>query len=198
MHAIGHGGKARQRVLLIGWDFDTRIHLTHGQALVAEAVYRRKELSHRRLGSFILWLVRRNSDELEDAHPEMGPTASCHASLSRGSMMTGSVSGGSPHRSGSISNSIPPIPWVAAHHQKIVVIDDRFGGVWRHRYDRLAGGTRASIARTDPRRKQATMASCHTGPWHDADDDGGGGRDCQLSGQDLSRDRWIRAGGQAS
>ncbi len=23
--------KARQRILLIGWDFDTRIHLTHGR-----------------------------------------------------------------------------------------------------------------------------------------------------------------------
>src|SRR5690606_35193894 len=47
--------KARQRVLLIGWDFDTRIHLTHGRRWWQKG---RSRQFPSRLGSFIPWLVR--------------------------------------------------------------------------------------------------------------------------------------------
>ena len=48
--------KARQRVLLIGWDFDTRIHLTRGRRWWQKG-WNRQFPS--RLGSFIPWLTRR-------------------------------------------------------------------------------------------------------------------------------------------
>ena len=47
--------KARQRILLIGWDFDTRIHLTHGRRWWQKA-WKRQFPS--RLGGFIPWLTR--------------------------------------------------------------------------------------------------------------------------------------------
>ena len=49
--------KARSRILLIGWDFDTRIHLTHGRRWWQKAWKREFPA---RLGSFIPWLVRHN------------------------------------------------------------------------------------------------------------------------------------------
>ena len=47
--------KARERILLIGWDFDTRIHLTHGRRWWQKGFKRQFPA---RLGSFIPWLVR--------------------------------------------------------------------------------------------------------------------------------------------
>ena len=44
---------AKKRVFLIGWDFDTRIHLTHGRSWW-QRPFRRTHPS--RLGSFIGWL----------------------------------------------------------------------------------------------------------------------------------------------
>src|SRR5688500_18067668 len=47
--------KARQRILLIGWDVDTRIHLTHGRRWWQKGWNRGLPS---RLGSFIPWLTR--------------------------------------------------------------------------------------------------------------------------------------------
>ena len=47
--------KARQRILLIGWDFDTRIHLTQGRRWFEKGTNSKYPA---RLGSFILWLNR--------------------------------------------------------------------------------------------------------------------------------------------
>src|SRR5687767_12250832 len=47
--------KARQRIMLIGWDFDARIKLGHPQA---------GDRSPEKIGDFIYWLVE-NNPELE-------------------------------------------------------------------------------------------------------------------------------------
>ena len=47
--------KAESRILLIGWDFDTRIHLAEGRRWWQKGWRRKYPV---RLGSFILWLAR--------------------------------------------------------------------------------------------------------------------------------------------
>lgn len=48
--------KARQRIFLIGWDFDTRIRLAGGRRWWNLP---RKQQFPARLGAFIVWLVKR-------------------------------------------------------------------------------------------------------------------------------------------
>ena len=174
--------KAESRILLIGWDFDTRIHLAEGRRWWQKGWGRKYPV---RLGSFILWLARhRRGLDILILKWSFGALKF----LGRGSMLLDLLRWW-PHRRIEFKfDSAHPVG--CSHHQKIVVIDDRLavcGGIdmtserWdtrEHRED-------------DPRRK--TPSGKRYCPWHDAT--------MMLEGEvagvlgELGRARWKRAGG---
>lgn len=173
---------ARKRILMIGWDFDTRIHLEQGRRWYQKG-WRRTYPS--RLGSFILWL-NRHRDGLEVRILKWSFGA--FKFFSRGSMMLDLIRWW-PHRRIDFKfDTSHPIG--ASHHQKIVVIDDHVavcGGIdmTTQRWD-----TREHLE-DDPRRKRPRGSEY--GPWHDATMMIEGEASAALG--DLGRDRWARANG---
>jgi len=173
--------KARRRVLLIGWDFDTRIHLTHGHRWWQKA-WKREFPS--RLGSFIPWLIRhRKSLEVRILKWGMGSLEL----VTRGSMVFDLLRW-YPHKRIDLEfDSIHPLG--CSHHQKIAVIDDRLavcGGIDMadRRWD-----TREHLE-DDARRKRP--GGSPYGPWHDMTMMVEGPVAAALD--ELGRDRWRRAG----
>jgi len=174
--------KAKKRVLLIGWDFDTRIHLRRGRRWYQKGIKRQYPS---RLGSFFLWLVRHNP-ELELKILKWGFGA-LKLSL-RGTMLFDLIRW-APHRriDFKFDNSHPI---GCSHHQKIVVLDDTVA---------VCGGIDMTDRRWDTpehrekdgRRRRPT-GRLH-GPWHDITMMMEG--DVAGALQDLGRDRWRRAGG---
>jgi len=175
--------KARQRILLIGWDFDTRIHLTHGRRWWQRAWKRQYPA---RLGAFIPWLTR-HCRSLDFRVLKWGLGA--FEIAGRGSMMADLIRWLSYKRIHLRFDSAHPI--ACSHHQKIVVIDDALavcGGIdmtdrrWDTREHR----------EEDPRRQRPGGALY--GPWHDMT--------MMLEGpiagalDELARDRWRRAVGE--
>ncbi len=175
--------EARQRILLIGWDFDTRIHLEDGRRWWQKG---RSSQHPSRLGSFILWLTRHRSGlEVRILKWSYGVLQFA----TRGSMAVDLIRWWRNKQIEFKFDTAHPV--AASHHQKVVVIDDRFavcGGIdmTTHRWD-----TRDHLE-VDPRRKRPRGATY--GPWHDAT--------MMMDGPvaealgDLSRDRWVRAGGE--
>jgi phosphatidylserine/phosphatidylglycerophosphate/cardiolipin synthase-like enzyme len=175
--------EARQRILLVGWDFDTRIRLGSGRRWWNLP---RKRKYPARLGAFVVWLVKRR--------PEL-----CVRVLKwnfgalkfvfRGTMIVDLVRWWRQDQIDFKFDSAHPIG--ASHHQKIVVIDDRFA---------VCGGIDMTSDRWDtpdhlehdPRRRKPTGGPY--GPWHDMT--------MVLEGEaaralgDLGRERWKRAGGE--
>ncbi|HYD25995.1 MAG TPA: phospholipase D-like domain-containing protein [Croceibacterium sp.] len=175
--------KARRRVLLIGWDFDTRIHLTHGRRWWQKAWKRQFPA---RLGSFIPWLTR-HRDRLEIRILKWG--AGALKFLARGTMVLDLLRW-FPHKRIDFKFDTAH-PLGCSHHQKIVVIDDRLavcGGI-----DMTDGrwDTRAH-RETDPRRRRPGGSAY--GPWHDITMMMEGPIAGELDA--LGRDRWRRAGGK--
>ena len=176
--------KARQRVLLISWDFDTRIHLTQGRRWWQRAW--RNDRFPARLGSFIVWLTRHcNEVEIRVLNWSFGTLKF----LRRGTMILDLVSWLWHPRIDYKFDSAHPVG--CSHHQKIVLIDDTLavcGGI------DMADGrwdTRDHLEH-DPRRRRPGGHSY--GPWHDMT--------MMLEGpaaealDALGRDRWRRAGGR--
>ena len=174
---------ARERVLLIGWDFDTRIHLAKGRRWWQKAWNRE---CPSRLGSFILWLARHNSKlEIRILKWSYG----WFKFLARRSMLLDLIRWW-PHRRIDLKfDTAHPVG--CCHHQKIVVIDDKLavcGGIdmTTRRWD-----TREHL--TEDRHRKRPRGKAY-GPWHDAT--------MMVEGEvasalgDLGRDRWIRAGGK--
>ena len=170
--------EARHSVLLIGWDFDTRIELdpTDGRGDVPN-----------KLGRFLKYVVR-NRPELH-VHLLKWNLGALQ-SLGRGDtplvvlnwVMSSRVHFRLDHAH----------PAAAAHHQKIVVIDDALafcGGIdmTADRWD-----TRAH-ADDDPHRRRPTTHRSY-GPWHDVTTAVTG--DAARALGDLARDRWERATGE--
>ncbi|MCL6251356.1 phospholipase D-like domain-containing protein [Altererythrobacter sp. KTW20L] len=175
--------KARQRILLIGWDFDTRIHLAQGRRWWHKGTKREYP---RRLGSFIPWLARHNPDlEIRILKWSIG----VFKFFSRGTMMLDLVRW-APHRRIDFKfDTAHPVG--CSHHQKIVVIDECFavcGGI-----DMTAGrwDTREHLEH-DPNRQSPGGGYC--GPWHDVA--------MMMEGEvatalaDLGHSRWEHAGGK--
>ncbi|WP_340586183.1 phospholipase D-like domain-containing protein [Erythrobacter alti] len=175
--------KARQRILLIGWDFDTRIHLSRGRRWWQRG-WRREYPS--RLGSFILWL-NRNRPQLEIRILKWSYGVLLF--LGRGSMMLDLLRWWRHRRIDFKFDTNHPVG--CSHHQKIVVIDDDFavcGGIdltsrrWDTREHRC----------DDERRKQPGDKSYE--PWHDIT--------MMMEGEvagaldQLGRARWVMAGGK--
>ncbi len=175
--------KARQQILLIGWDFDTRVRLGPGRRWwnVPE-----KEVNPARLGSFVVWLVNRIEGlQVRVLKWRFGALKF----IFRGSMVFDLLRW---WRHPSIDFKFDSAhPLGCSHHQKIVVIDDRFavcGGldVTTDRWD-----TPQHIENDERRRK---VNGKTYGPWHDLTMMFEGEAARALG--DLSRARWARAGGQ--
>src|SRR5690606_36321429 len=108
---------ARRRVLLIGWDFDTRIHLTRERRWWQKLTHRREYPA--RLGSFVLWLnARRPQLEVRILKWGIGFTKF----LGRGSMLV-DLARWFPHRRIDFKFDTAH-PVACGHHQKIAVIDN--------------------------------------------------------------------------
>jgi len=170
--------QARHSVMLVGWDFDTRILLDPRN---------RDDAAPDRLGRFVKWLVR-NRPDLQVYILKWGlgvlPT------LGRGSTPMMVLDWMTHSRIRLKLDTAHPS--AAAHHQKIVVIDDALafcGGIdmTADRWD-----TRAHLDE-DPHRIRPTTRRRY-GPWHDATTAVDG--DAARALGELARERWKRATGE--
>ena len=169
--------RAKKQILLVGWDFDTRILLTPtpggGDAPA-------------KLGSFINCLARRRPDlSIHILTWNVGAIKL----LGRGTTIFRLARWAWDKQIFFKLDSAHPLG--ATHHEKIVVIDDRIafcGGIdmTADRWD-----TREHRDRDERRRRPTTGR--HYGPWHDATMAVDG--DAARALGDLTRDRWARAGG---
>jgi len=174
--------KAKRRILLIGWDFDTRIHLSKGRRWWQKG---RRKTYPSRLGSFVVWLARHNKElDIKILKWSVGFLKW----FARGYMLA-DIMRWMPHKriAFKFDNSHPV---GGCHHQKIVVIDDDFavcGGIdlTAHRWD-----TRKHVE-DDPQRGKP--GGRRYGPWHDMT--------MMMEGEvagaldELGRTRWLKAGG---
>ena len=168
---------AKKQIILVGWDFDTRICLDH------EA----DDGAPTELGAFISWLTKnRPGLEIYILKWDIGALQL----LARGTTVVRVASW--------IAN--PDVHFKldgahaagASHHQKIVVIDDSLafcGGIdmTGDRWD-----TRGHLD-ADKRRRRPTTRRRY-GPWHDATMAVDGKVAAALG--ELARDRWAAAGGK--
>lgn len=175
--------QARHRILLIGWDFDTRVHLAHGRRWWRKGRDRAHPV---RLGSFIMWLSRHHKQlDIKILKWGLGMAAMWF----RGTMLLDLLRW-APHRRIDFKSDIAH-PIGGSHHQKIVVIDDHLA---------VCGGIDMTIGRWDTREhreeepRRSYPRSGHYGPWHDATMIMEG--DAAKALGDLGRDRWRRAGGE--
>ncbi len=174
---------ARQRIHMIGWDFDTRVRLGPGRRWWNKIS---RQTWPARLGPFVVWLVRRRPGlEIRVLKWNFGALKF----IFRGSMILDLVRWF--FTPGIVFKFDAAHPLGCSHHQKIVVIDDRFavsGGIdmtsdrWdtpEHRAD-------------DPRRRRPYGARLY-GPWHDLSLMVEGEAAAALA--ELGRERWLQAGG---
>ena len=174
--------RAQRRIMLIAWDFDTRIHLAHGRRWW-QRPWRREPPT--RLGSFILWLGR-HRPELEIRILKWG--LGFLKFFGRGSMLLDLARWWPHDRIDFKFDTHHPVG--CSHHQKIAVIDDRLA---------VCGGIDMTTERWDTREHREDDAHRKSPrgrryrPWHDAT--------MMLEGDvaaalgELGRERWRRAGG---
>ncbi|MBB3713856.1 phospholipase D1/2 [Limimaricola variabilis] len=170
--------QARQSVLFIGWDFDTRIELEPGAP---------KGEAPNTLGAFLDWVAERTPGlQIHMLKWDLGALQT----LARGStplMVADWFSHENIHMRLDHAH-----PSGAAHHQKIVVIDDALA---------FCGGIDITAARWDtrehrdahPHRRRPTSKR-HYGPWHDITTAVSGEAARALG--ELARDRWEAATGE--
>lgn len=169
---------ARQRIMLIGWDFDARIRLGRSEE---------EPDAPEKLGDFILWLVERQPElEVYLLRWDVGALKT----IFRGSTFITLIKWMWHARIHTRLDGAHPKG--SSHHQKIVVIDDCFafcGGIdmTGDRWD-----TREHKHR-DPGRKEPNGKPYK--PWHDATTALEGPVATALG--ELARERWQRAGGAA-
>lgn len=174
--------KARQQILLIGWDFDSRIRLAGGRRWWNLP---RKTRFPARLGAFMVWLVQRRPRlQIRVLKWNFGALKYIFS----GTMVVDMVRWW--FQSGIDFKFDAAHPLGCSHHQKIVVIDDRVaacGGIdmTSDRWD-----TPAHL-NDDPRRRRVNGRPY--GPWHDVTMMLEGPAACSLG--DLGRQRWKTAGG---
>jgi len=174
--------RARQMILLIGWDFDTRVRLGPGRRWWNRPSRKRHPA---RLGAFVVWLANRNRAlQVRVLKWNFGALKF----IFRGSMVFDLIRWFRHPQIDFKFDSAHPLG--CAHHQKIVVIDDAFA---------VCGGIDMTTSRWDtpehrehePRRLKPSRRPY--GPWHDMT--------MMLEGEaaralgDLGRERWQRAGG---
>ncbi len=175
--------KARHRIFLVGWDFDTRIHLALGRRWF-HRILRRKY--PRRLGSFLMWLARhRPGIEIRVLKWSLGLVQF----MLRGYMLV-DLARMAAHR-GITFKFDTHHPIGCSHHQKIAVLDDKLA---------VCGGIDMTQDRWDTRehlqhdRRRRRPHGRRYGPWHDATMMFEGDAARVLG--TLGRNRWERAGGE--
>jgi phosphatidylserine/phosphatidylglycerophosphate/cardiolipin synthase-like enzyme len=174
--------RARQQILLIGWDFDTRVRLGPGRRWWNR--HRRKR-HPARLGAFVVWLANRNRAlQVRVLKWNFGALKF----VFRGTMIFDLIRW---YRHSQIDFKFDSAhPLGCSHHQKIAVLDDRFA---------VCGGIDMTTDRWDTpehrehdRRRMKPNRRPY-GPWHDVS--------MMLEGEaaralgELGRARWVRAGG---
>lgn len=168
-------GKARHRIMLIGWDFDARIKLGSGEA----------DGGPDTVGDFILWLVERTPTlEIFILRWDIGAIKS----MVRGNTVLKVLQWMRHPRVHVLLDGAHPTG--ASHHQKIVTIDDRFafcGGI-----DMTEGRWDTRAHRDDDPGRIGPSGDANM-PWHDATSALDGPAAAALSA--LCRTRWTRAGG---
>lgn len=167
---------ARRRIMLIGWDFDARIHLGGPSELEGPD----------RLGDFILWLVKRRPElEIYLLRWDVGAIRA----LFRGTTVFTLMRWMWHDRIHTRLDGAHPTG--SSHHQKIVVIDDCFAfcgaiDMTSNRWD-----TREHRDR-EPRRR--SPGGKPYPPWHDTTTALQGPVAAALG--ELARERWSGAGGR--
>jgi len=173
---------ARQRIFMIGWDFDTRIHLCFGRRWWQKGW---KRGPPKRLGSFIPWLTRKNPQlEIRILKWSFGALSF----LSRGTMVLDLLRWARHKRIDFKFDTAHPIG--CSHHQKIVVIDERLavcGGI-----DMTGGRWDTPEHLPDDKRRHGPGMTRH-GPWHDMSMMMEG--DIAVALADLGHARWHHAAG---
>ncbi|APH70411.1 phospholipase D-like domain-containing protein [Aquibium oceanicum] len=168
---------ARHSIFLIGWDFDTRIKFEpEGSTLDGP----------NKLGDFLSWLVKQRPElNVYVLKWDLGTVYS----LGRGTTPFAILGWTTNKRLRfKLDRMHPP---GAAHHQKVVVVDDVLafcGGIdmTSDRWD-----TRAHLDEDDRRKRPSGWSY---GPWHDATAAVDGDAAAALG--ELARDRWKRATGE--
>ncbi len=175
---------ARQRIHMIGWDFDTRMRLGDGRKFWNLP---RKSAYPARLGAFMIWLCDRTPGlQVRVLKWNFGALKF----LFRGSMILDLVRWMMHPSIDFKLDSAHPVG--CSHHQKVVVIDDQFA---------VCGGIDMTSERwdtpehleADPRRHKPYSKKLY-GPWHDMTMLVEGDAAAALA--ELGRDRWERAGGE--
>lgn len=174
--------KARRRIFLIGWDFDTRIHLTHGRRWW-QRPFKRTHPS--RLGSFVGWLVRHR----RELDVRILKWSVSYVQFLLRSSMTWDIIRWARHKRITFKfDSAHPLG--CSHHQKIAILDDRLA---------VCGGIDMTDRRWDTREHRQRDPRRHTilgrpyAPWHDTAMMMEGAVASALA--ELGSDRWERCGG---
>lgn len=167
---------AKRRIFLIGWDFDTRITLDHGEDVDGP----------RALGPFLSWLAERRPElDVYILRWDMGALKA----MARGGAVSTLWRWLRSKRIHMRFDSAHPAG--ASHHQKIVVVDDSlaFCGGIDMLCDRWDSRSHPDEA---PDRRVPGHKPC--GPWHDATTVLTGPAAADLG--ELCRERWTSAGGE--
>jgi phosphatidylserine/phosphatidylglycerophosphate/cardiolipin synthase-like enzyme len=176
--------RAKQLIHLIGWDFDTRMRLGKGRRFWNLP---RKTVNPARLGPFVIWLCNHTPGlQVRVLKWNFGALKF----LFRGSMILDLIRWLLHPQIDFKLDSAHPIG--CSHHQKIVVIDDKFavcGGIdmTSDRWDT------PEHLQNDPRRHKPYSKKLY-GPWHDLTMMVEGDAAAALG--ELGRERWERAGGK--
>lgn len=176
--------QARRRIMLIGWDFDTRILVGAGRRWWNLP---RKRIAPARLGAFVIWLAnRRPALDVRVLKWNIGAMKA----LLRGTMVWDLLRWAMHPRITYRLDAAHPLG--CSHHQKIAVIDDRVA---------MCGGIDMTAERWDTRehaegdvRRRLPGGSRVFGPWHDSALMIEG--DAARALGDLGRARWAQACGE--
>ena len=170
---------AEKQILMIGWDFDTRIILDDANVI--------DDGAPATLGSFVSWLARhRPQVSVQILRWDLGATKL----LARGTTIFRLLNWArTPQVKFKLDGAHPA---GASHHQKIVVIDDKLafcGGI-----DMTATRWDTREHRDGDRRRKRPTTGRHYKPWHDSTMavDGAAARALGM----LARERWTTAGGE--
>ena len=169
--------QARSRIMLIGWDFDTRIELEPNEATLE---------GPNRLGDFLSWLIDRQPGlDIYLLKWDIG----VFTGIGRGMPPIFLLNWITDKRLHLRADSAHPVG--SAHHQKIVVIDDAFA---------FCGGIDMTVERWDSREhrevdeRRTDPGGAQHGPWHDATVAVDGAVAGALG--EFARDRWFTASGE--
>lgn len=178
--------RTRERIMLVGWDFDTRVRMTGGRRW-----WQGKRKTHypARFGAFIAWLARRRDFRLRVFVLRWNFGALKF--LVRGTMaldlLRWAFNPAIRYRLDAAH------PFGASQHQKLVVLDDRLaacGGI-----DMTCERWDTSEHRdADPRRRYGLLRRLAP-PWHDLAMLVEGEAAAALG--EVARERWARSGGGA-